>query len=663
MEQSIDQKVSLRLEQCLRNVDGLEVKQKSHGRLRRLKHINDIKFGFSDAENYRRRENKQFFNQIFLRTDAMQKLEENHIFFLVGEKGTGKTAYAVSKSSSPSDTMISKHIFIRETDYTQFVNLKKEKGLAISDYVDVWRIILLLSIAQGIQETSTIISRVSQGKNYEALQKALETYYETGFDPEIVTGLQFVQNHEENAALLAKVSGKDLTSGVGAEVGGSKSSKNSLTESNTRHYFQRSLFQIQRIIEPAISQIKLKKSFTLYVDGIDIRPSSIGYEEYLECVKGLANAAWALNNDLFPKTRDTQGRIKVVLLLRPDIFNSLGMQNRNTKLKDNSVILGWVTEYKSHRLSPLFLLSDRLFSAQQDESVKEGDAWDYYVPFDAPNFEKIQPGTSSFVSFLRYSYHRPRDIMTMLDILNDIRASRGGFADTFSFEDLNSNDFRHRYGEYLLGEIKDALSFYYDEFEFDMFLHFFSYLNGEHRFNYDTFCNSFSQYADFLKDERVDKPAFMRTPDEFLQFLYDQNILNYVEIAEDEKFIRWCFRERNLTNISPKVKTGVNYEIHYGLANTLNTGKKVQERTNSKSSTTKKSNTNSEKLQSGRIKKIFKDRGYGFLEMDGIPTDIYFRLSRELSKSNIQRNSRVTFTLTKDKEGRLKALNVTTKTK
>lgn len=490
----------------------------------------------------------------------------------------------------------------------------------------------------------------------------MELYYENGFDPEIVTGLQFVENYEENAAILSEISGKDNASGIGIKLGASANTSSGNSTARNRQYFQRSLFQIQRIIEPAISQIKLKKSFTLYVDGIDIRPSAIGYDEYLECVKGLANASWALNNDLFPKTRDTQGRIKVVLLLRPDIFNSLGMQNRNTKLKDNSVILGWVTEYKDHRLSPLFLMSDRLFGAQQENTVEAGTSWDHYVPFDAPNHQKTLPGASSFVSFLRYSYHRPRDIMTMLDILNDIRKSSSNPAEVFTFDDLNSRTFRSRYGEYLLGEIKDALSFYYDELEFDMFLHFFSYLNGENRFSYENFCIAFSQYSSFLQDQNIAKPAFMRTPDEFLQFLYDQNILNYVEVAEDEKFIRWCFRERSLANISPKIKTGVNYEIHYGLANTLNTGKKVQAPIKSDKGKETKFGGHAEKLQSGVVKKLFIKKGYGFLEMDGIPADIYFRLNKEIVRSNIRVKSRVSFILTKDHQGRLKALNVTSKT-
>ena len=35
-----------------------------------------------------------------------------------------------------------------------------------------------------------------------------------------------------------------------------------------------------------------------------------------------------------------------------------------------------------------------------------------------------------------------------------------------------------------------------------------------------------------------------------------------------------CFRERSFSNIAPKVKTNVRYEVFYGLARAVNTGKK-----------------------------------------------------------------------------------------
>jgi DNA replication protein DnaC len=55
--------------------------------------IQDLNFGFNDAENYKRSENKNLLNTVFFRTDELEKLCERNTFFLIGEKGTGKTAY------------------------------------------------------------------------------------------------------------------------------------------------------------------------------------------------------------------------------------------------------------------------------------------------------------------------------------------------------------------------------------------------------------------------------------------------------------------------------------------------------------------------------------------------------------------------------------------
>ena len=79
-----------------------------------MKPLKEIVFGFSDAENYRRRENKNFFDQIFLRTEAVEKLALPNIFFLVGEKGTGKTAYAIHLSNTTAHSSLWFHKFIRK---------------------------------------------------------------------------------------------------------------------------------------------------------------------------------------------------------------------------------------------------------------------------------------------------------------------------------------------------------------------------------------------------------------------------------------------------------------------------------------------------------------------------------------------------------------------
>jgi hypothetical protein len=67
----------------------------------------------------------------------------------------------------------------------------------------------------------------------------------------------------------------------------------------------------------------------------------------------------------------------------------------------------------------------------------------------------------------------------------------------------------------------------------------------------------------------------MDTANDFLQFLYELNVICYVEDVEDHKsFIHWCFRDKTYSNFSPKVKEGVRYEIFYGLTRAVNSGKK-----------------------------------------------------------------------------------------
>ena len=59
-----------------------------------LKTIGELNLGYSDAENYLARERKKMFSDIFVKNSYLEKLLEPTTYFLIGEKGTGKTAYA-----------------------------------------------------------------------------------------------------------------------------------------------------------------------------------------------------------------------------------------------------------------------------------------------------------------------------------------------------------------------------------------------------------------------------------------------------------------------------------------------------------------------------------------------------------------------------------------
>jgi hypothetical protein len=294
--------------------------------------VYDLNLGFNDAENYKKPENKDLFNKIFIDNAFLKKIALNSTYFILGEKGTGKTAYAVYFVNNLYNNNSGVLNYIRETDYQKFLTLKKEKHLELSDFTSIWKVIIYLLLAEKIKQSETKATLFSSSK-FATLQKAIDEYYAAAFSPEILQALNFVEKSKVAAEIIAKH----------AKITGEKIKENSFTHSK----FQTNLFYIQKHFEDALSSINITKNYTLFIDGIDIRPRNIDFEDYLECVKGLANAVWSINNDFFANLK-IGFNLRVVMLLRPDIYAHLGLQNPNNKLRDNGVLLNWITTFNTY---------------------------------------------------------------------------------------------------------------------------------------------------------------------------------------------------------------------------------------------------------------------------------------------------------------------------
>ena len=402
--------------------------------------IPKLNLGFNDAENYKRPENKDLFNKIFVENEYLNKIHSDSTYFILGEKGTGKTAYAVYYANNQYQNTIGILNYIRETDYQKFITLKKEKHLELSDFTSIWKVIIYLLISEKISNTENRISLFSSNK-FASLQKAIDEYYAAAFSPEILQALNFVEKSKIAAEIIAKH----------VKLAGEKGFETNFTHSK----FQTNLFFIQKHFEDALKSIKLTKNYLLFIDGIDIRPRNIEFEDYLECIKGLANAVWSINNDFF-STINSKFKLRVAILMRPDIYSNLGLQNQNNKLRDNGVLLNWITTFRDYRDSPLFSLVDNLLSAQQPYYNQPGECWDYYFPYKVQNSKTGKYDDNSFISFLRFSFYKPRDFVSMLSILkeNFVRKSVNP-QKVFRKEDFDSDEFRTQYSDYLLSEIKD----------------------------------------------------------------------------------------------------------------------------------------------------------------------------------------------------------------
>lgn len=528
----------------------------------KFKDYGELNLGSNDAKMFGSRRKKEFFNQIFVKRDYLNKIIDFDKHFLIGEKGTGKTAFAVYLSNNTHANTSSILTFISETDYRHFVALKEQRTLDLSDYVRIWKVIIYLLFAEKLSQDEKEKS-IFQYPKFLALRNAIDEYYAKAFAPEIIHAMQFIDKANVAAKLLSKYSD------IGTEV----SFEDTITESK----YQTNLLYIQKKFEEALSSIKLNYDHIVFIDGIDIRPDLIDYDTYLTCIKGLANAVWSLNNDFFGNIKGSKGQMKVMLLIRPDIFHTLNLQNQNAKLRDNSVFLDWRVVYDEYRSSFLFEMADKLLGAQQDLVLALGEAWDHYFPYKRMSTVRHRDFDPSFLTILRFSFYRPRDIVTLLQELQINYNEQGLQNYVFAETDFLRPKLRNNYSAYLLGEIRDHLRFYYSEKDFEYFIKFFQYLRGKVRFDYTEYVSAYDQMQQYLSKNNVDIPLFFLSSDLFLQFLYEMNVISYVEDSREssEIFISWCFRERTVSNIAPKVRTGVRYEIHYGLANALRMGRPV----------------------------------------------------------------------------------------
>ena len=148
--------------------------------------IENLNLGYDDAENYLQRQNKDFFNFVFVRNRFLDQILEPSRYFIIGEKGTGKTAYATFLANNHEfKNCVSSLNFIRETEYVKFIRLKKSNNLDLSDYSDIWVVILLLLLAHSVQVEEIDNNPISKGVRIKAIREAIDSFYDNAFSPEI----------------------------------------------------------------------------------------------------------------------------------------------------------------------------------------------------------------------------------------------------------------------------------------------------------------------------------------------------------------------------------------------------------------------------------------------------------------------------------------------
>lgn len=520
--------------------------------------LSELQEPFNDAVNYKTRQQKDFFSKIFLRTEDLLDCLKPSIYYLIGEKGSGKTAYAAYLENNDVEDTRCRLSTMTETQYKRFIALKRKGQLDYSDYANIWRPMLLNMVAQTLVQKSRGFLASVTGK-FDAIEAEVERFNKDSLNPEVEAAFEMINESIDSIALgnekYAQLSAKDTAKSTEK----TEEIKHHLLEKETR-------------LKQAIGDLHLSKNHILFLDGVDYRPENVPYADYLACVKGLGEAIWQLDNDFFGNIRDSKGRIKIVLLVRPDVFNRLNLYNSNSRLRDNSVLLDWSTTEKGLRASRLYEATGKFFSSQQSFTASSVEAANQY--FNAEDSDSI------FRRLLRSTFQKPRDLLTFIRIARTVcikRLGRGGDA-RFESDIVRNPDYTKEYSDYLLGEVRDYSDFYMAQEDFFLYIKFFQYLDGKGEFSFDDFTAAYERFKSWISGEKVQATEYLRDPEALLQFFFDVNVIGWRETMgeEHEKFTHFSFRERTLTNIAPKIKTTALLVVNPGVSKALDIGLRTQ---------------------------------------------------------------------------------------
>jgi hypothetical protein len=531
-----------------------------------MKSIKDLDFGYGDAASYRNsRRYRDFFSEVFVRDEKLEQLMRDDTYFLIGDKGTGKTAYAVFLENNLYKNTKSLIVNMESTDYRIFLTLRKLGFLQLSDYVRTWKIILLLIIAKTISKQDIAIFGPKRSARFEELTKSIDDYYENAFIPEIATSFKYL--FDEACAGEGGLTFSTLNFQSDFKTSTSKR----VCDEKTLLKFQNNLLDIERKFCEAFSRLKIKQNKFLFIDSIDIRVDDFSDGEYKACIQGLAKAIWEVNTSVFRSMPFSEGFLKVVLSVRTDLFPQLSLHNQANKVRDNSVMLDWRTTYEDYKSSPLFRFCNNLLS-YENEGLPIDLYWEHYFPWKtrSTNPQK-RTFDDAFINCLRLSLCRPRDFVS---IMKAIQKNTPASLNVSSLDCFESNLTQNEISNYYVDEARDWCLHSISPEGFETIMFFFQLLNGKSKFSYKQFIAYYDEYMEQVSDKKMELFEEILEPDDFLQLLFDLNMICYYDKTSDGKeFFRFCYREREIYQLEPKVKTGVTYGVHYSLLKALNLGR------------------------------------------------------------------------------------------
>lgn len=412
--------------------------------------LKSITFGKTDAYNELLEYGIDRFAHLFLSNNAydIEGFINGSKYYIYGGKGTGKTAFLkyleCILAGSPENLVIPIR-YKSEFDSDDKKDLLKasithnihEEVIDTIDFTDTkdcivaWQLYLISRIVKGLKNERVQI--FDKSKDYSVMTQLITSIYSEQSHrivPKINKG-----HVSANLSML-----KGLSAEVELEIGLEKEQK--------RVNYQKLAKKVIELFGTLNKTSSLNKVWILF-DELELSVHSQKMNKRdIELVRDLILAVERLNDLCRRKCYP----IHIIASIRSEVINSVYSSGFeiNKPIEDFGKEISWYIRGGSYSDSPLIaMVEHRIRASEEDAGIYDsGDLWGKYFP---PTINDMD----SKEYILRYTWHRPRDVVRMLSIAQD----SVGDAEYFS-QDIFDKIMRD-YSEKSWNEIAEDLSLIY----------------------------------------------------------------------------------------------------------------------------------------------------------------------------------------------------------
>lgn len=368
-------------------------------------------------------------NEYFIDNDYWNQLVEGRKFFVIGRKGTGKSAiYNWIKTKEAEKNVLVSNLSFKNFPFEKLLKLTDDDFQKPNQYQSVWRNIILSEIAKLI----VLDERNQVDDDYLNIKKYVRIKF--GNDLEDLHKRVTTQSRKTDTGIYFKGSGAGLSSSEAIEYGdemGNITMINSMLEHSIKNYLKR--YQTNHYI---IQFDQLDDNYTIYITN----------DSYFQSIISLFKVIYDINQSFY----QIDVPVKVIGYLRSDIFYEINNFDAESARWDScKLYLNWsIINRSDWRYPQLLKMLDRraIRSFPELKKIESPFRWIFRnvtIPNGTGNPSKIFP------YMVRKSFQRPRDLIQFCKKIQD---------DSNKWETLNSRnilDSEKSYSAWLLTEVSN----------------------------------------------------------------------------------------------------------------------------------------------------------------------------------------------------------------